>query len=88
MKLALSLYTTQYKVLELGGKSSPAAILNRAAVSTLPIGLDDIKSAAAMEEIAVHFYNGACHTTVSSGQTVPHTSLIVTANDSFCGTER
>ena len=70
------------------GKSTLASITNRAAIATIPIGLDDVRSDIIMEDIAVQFYNSSSHATMSSGNKKPRSSVIVTANKSFCTTER
>ena len=85
LKMALSLYGI---FTCLGGKSTLASITNRAAIATIPIGLDDVRSDIIMEDIAVQFYNSSSHATMSSGNKKPRSSVIVTANKSFCTTER
>ena len=85
LRLALSPFgVTDY----LGGKSTMASIVNQAATSTLPIGLDDIKSPAVFEDITVQFFNGSLHSTISSGSIRARASVLVTANQAFCDTER
>ena len=85
MELAESIYG----VLDhLGGKSTLASIINKAGTSTLPIGLDDVKSPVLFEDVAVQLFNGSLHSTISSGCVHPRGSVIVTANQAFCGTQK
>ena len=62
-----------------------ASIVNQAATSTLPIGLDNIKSPAVLKDIAVRFFNDS---TVSCGSIQARASVLVTANHAFCDTKR
>ena len=64
----------------LGGRSTPPSLMQLATMTTLPIGVDDIQSAAVLEDVAVKFYNGAAHSTCSSKDTRAQTSLIVSGN--------
>ena len=41
-----------------------------------------------MESIAVQFFNGFQHNTVSKGVQIPKTSLVVTSNQPFVSNER
>ena len=51
-------------------------------------GIDDIKSAKKLETVAVQFFNGFSHNTVSKGCQKPRTSLLVTSNQPFVESER
>lgn len=51
-------------------------------------GVDDIKSAKRLEEIAVEFFNGFTKRSVSSGEIKPRTSIIATSNCSFSNSQR
>lgn len=51
-------------------------------------GIDDIRSSKKLEAIAVQFFNGFSHCTLSKGVQVPRTSILVTANQPFSDQER
>ena len=87
LRVALSLYGVD-EMHFLGGRSTPPSLMQLATMTTLPIGVDDIQSAAVLEDVAVKFYNGAAHSTCSSKDTRAQTSLIVTGNGDFAGSQR
>ena len=51
-------------------------------------GIDDIRSAKKAENIAMQFFNGFFHNTISKGEHKPRTSVILTSNNSFDTSER
>jgi len=51
-------------------------------MSTLPVGCDDPQSQAAIGQLIVELFNGAKSNLVKSGDKVPITSCIISAN--FC----
>ena len=60
LRIALSLFgaaSVHFK----GGKSTLSSILSRASITTIPIGGDDINSAAHVEGLTVQFFNGVGH---------------------------
>ena len=57
-------------------------------LSSFPIPVDDISSAAKSEEIAVTFFNAAGHTTVSNRTTSPLGTVILSSNKSFIESDR
>lgn len=71
-----------------GGRSTISSLLCRAAVTTMPIGVDDISSEVNVENLTVQFFNGAGHTTAKRGSVYPCTSLLLTANKHFAESER
>ena len=70
------------------GKVSAEALLKVSSLSSFPIPVDDISSAAKSEEIAVTFFNAAGHTTVSNGTTSPLGTVILSSNRSFIESDR
>jgi len=66
------------------GQSYPEGLLRWSATSSLPVGVDDIKSAASMEDIAVTFFNAAVHTTVA-GSHKPKATVLASSNNSLLG---
>ena len=52
-------------------------------MTTVPLGVDDIDSPNIMEHLAVQFFNGAGHFTISTGANHPRTSVLVTSNKHF-----
>ena len=52
------------------------------------IGVDDIRSAKKLEDIAVEFYNGFTKRSVSNGEVKPRTSILATSNCAFSNSER
>lgn len=52
------------------------------------LGIDDIKSAKKLEELAVEFFNGFTCKTVQGGEARPKTGLIVTSNCPFAENQR
>ena len=70
------------------GKSSPTSLVSRAAITTIPIGVDDINSQNSIETLSVQFFNGAALSTVSSGNNTPRTSLLFTSNKAFAESSR
>ena len=71
-----------------GPDTHPATIISKAASTTIPIGIDDIRSAKKAETIAVQFFNGFAHNTCQSGQLKPSTSVIITSNSTFSDSRR
>lgn len=69
------------------GKATPEGLLRWSATSSLPVGVDDIKSAASMEDIAVTFFNTAVHTIVA-GSHKPKATVLASSNDSFIGSDQ
>ena len=67
---------------------SDEALLKLSNLSSIPIPVDDISSAAKAEEIAVTFFNAAGHTTVSGGTTNPLGTVILSSNRSFTESDR
>ena len=67
---------------------SAEALLKLSSLSTFPIPVDDISSAAKSEEIAVTFFNAAGHITVSNGTTNPLGTVILSSNKSFIKSDR
>ena len=85
LKAALSLFGLGEQNLT-RGKATPKGLLRRSATSRLPMGVNDIKSATSMEDIAVTFFNAAVHTTVA-GSHKPKATVLASSNDSFIGTD-
>ena len=71
-----------------GPDPHPAAIVSWAAGTTIPLGIDDIRSEKKAETVAVQFFNGFSHNTCSTGELKPHTSVIITSNSAFSNSER
>ncbi len=71
-----------------GPDTHPAAIINWAAGTTIPIGIDDIRSTKKAETVAVQVFNGFAHNTCTNGQQKPSTSVIITSNSTFYSNER
>lgn len=53
-----------------------------------PTTVDDISSAAKMEEIAVTYFNAAGHTTVAGGTVHPRGTVLLSSNKSFVESDR
>lgn len=70
-----------------GPETHPATILHWASGTTIPIGIDDVKSAKKAESIAIQFFNGFAHNTCS-GEHRPLTSVIISSNCTFSASER
>lgn len=70
------------------GKSSPTSLVARAAITTIPIGVDDIASQSNLETLSVQFFNGAALSTMSAGTNSPRTSLLFTSNKAFAESSR
>ena len=71
-----------------GADTVSAALVNKASSTTVPLGLDDCTSSKKVEMIAVQFFNGFSHVTVSKGTQKPKTSILLTANQPFTDTQR
>ena len=65
------------------GKSSPTSLVAQAAITTIPIDVDDINTHNSIETLSVQFFNGVALSTVSSGNNTPQTSLLFTSNKAF-----
>lgn len=51
-------------------------------------GIDDIRSAKKLEELAVDFFNCFTRKTVAGGELRPRTGLVITSNCSFGDSQR
>lgn len=71
-----------------GPDTHKAVIVNMASGTTIPLGIDDIRSSKRAETIAVQFFNGFAHNTCASGERKSQTSVIMTSNSPFCSSER
>ena len=69
------------------GKVSTEALIKKCSVSSIPLPIDDISSSFQSEEIAVTFFNGTSHMTVSGTKT-PQGTVIMSSNNSFVESER
>jgi len=69
-------------------KSSPTSLVACAAITTVPIGVDDITSQNNIETLSVQFFNGAALSTMSTGTNAPRTSLLFTSNKAFAESSR
>ena len=69
------------------GKVSTEALIRLCSLSSIPIPVDDISSACRAEEIAVSFFNGAGHTTIS-GTINPIGTVLLSSNKSFIESNR
>ena len=78
-----------YKFLNgLESNDSKSPLINQAAMTTLPVALDDVDSAKKFESIVVQFFNQASYTTNARGELKPRTSLIISANQPYTHSER
>ena len=64
------------------------SLVNRASVTTIPIGVDDICTPGHIENLAVQFFNGADHSTISGGANHPRTGILLTSNKHFAKSSR
>ena len=71
-----------------GSKSTISSIIHQSSFTTIPIIIDDVSSAAFMEEVSVHLTGGASHSTLRTGTSTPRTSIIATANYHFGESDR
>lgn len=71
-----------------GPDTHPAVIVSRAAGTTVPLGIYDVRSAKKAETISVQFFNGFSHHTCENGEQKPCTSVIITSNSTFCNSEK
>ena len=65
-----------------------SSIVSQASTTTIPIVVDDIASANAMETMAVQLTSNASHSTLTSGSCTPRTSIIATSNQTFSDSDR
>ena len=69
-------------------KCSKAFCLQRAAISSLPFGIDDPTFPAELNEVVVSFYNGTISANVMCGSILPLTCPIYSSNFTFGSDER
>jgi len=69
-------------------KCSKAFCLQRAAISSLPFGIDDPSFPAELHEVVVSFYNGTISANVMCGSMLPLTCPIYSSNFTFGSNER
>jgi len=69
-------------------KCSKAFCLQRAAISTLPFGIDDPSFPAELNEVVVSFYNGTISANVMCGSFHPLTCPLYSSNFTFGSNER
>lgn len=84
---ALSLFGVEHLNIT-GPDIHPAAVVDKASCTTIPIGIDNIRSAKKAESIAVQFFNGFSHHTCQSGERRLLTSVIMTSNCTFDTNDR
>jgi len=80
LQCALSLFGCHRRTFYSHGTKE--AYLQKCCMSTLPVGCDDPQSQAAIGQLIVELFNGAKSNLVKSGDKVPITSCIISAN--FC----
>ena len=69
-------------------KCSKAFCLQRAAISSLPFGIDDPSFPVDLNEVVVSFYNGTISANVMCGSLLPLTCPIYSSNFTFGKNER
>jgi len=85
---SLRLAQNLYGLNGLESNDSKSPLINQAAMTTLPIALDDVDSAKKFECIAVQFFNQASYTTNARGELKPRTSLIISVNQPYTHSDR
>ena len=69
-------------------RGTKEAYLQKCCSSTLPVGCDDPHSPAAIGQLIVELFNGAKSTLVKSGDKIPITSCIISANFNLAETAK